>query len=35
MAIALNPNDTQIFFRDVFPKEVRPEDYMFYTDNLE
>lgn len=34
MAIALNPRDTQFFFRDVFPREVRPEDYPFYADNL-
>lgn len=35
MAILLNPKDTQIFFRDVFPKEARPEDYMYYADSLE
>lgn len=35
MAILLNPKDTQIFFRDVFPKDSRPEDYMYYANNLE
>lgn len=34
MAIHLNPKDTQIFFRDIFPKEARPEDYLYYADNL-
>lgn len=35
MAIALNPKDTQIFFRDIFPKEARVEDYLYYADGLE
>ena len=35
MAIALNPKDTQIFFRDIFPKEARVEDYLYYANGLE
>ena len=35
MSIILNPNDTQFFFRDIFPKEARPEDYLFYARDLE
>lgn len=35
MAIHLNPKDTSFFFKDIFPKGARPEDYPFYTDNLE
>ena len=35
MAIVLNPKDTQIFFRDIFPKEARVEDYLYYADGLE
>ena len=34
-AVTLNPKDTQIFFRDIFPNEARPEDYLYYADNLE
>lgn len=32
MAVQLNPHDTQIFFRDVFPLGARPEDYPYYAD---
>lgn len=35
MSIMLNPQDTQFFFRDVFPKGARPEDYPYYADRLE
>ena len=35
MSVAMNPKDTQIFFRDIFPKEARPEDYLYYANNLE
>lgn len=35
MAVVLNPKDTQFFFRDVFPRGARAEDYPFYADNLE
>jgi tetratricopeptide (TPR) repeat protein len=34
MAIVLNPKDTQIFFRDIFPKEARVEDYLYYAEGL-
>lgn len=30
MAVRLNPHDTQIFFRDVFPYGTSPEDYPYY-----
>lgn len=30
MAVQLNPHDTQIFFRDVFPLGAKPEDYPYY-----
>ncbi len=33
MAVELNPHDTQIFFRDVFPLGARPEDYPYYAEN--
>ena len=33
MAVKLNPHDTQILFRDVFPIDARPEDYPYYADN--
>lgn len=33
-AIMLNPKDTQIFFRDIFPNEARPEDYLYYASRL-
>ncbi len=33
MAVQLNPHDTEIFFRDVFPLGARPEDYPYYAEN--
>ena len=35
MSVITNPKDTQIFFRDIFPQAARPEDYMFYANDLE
>ena len=34
MAIAINPKDTQFFFKDVFPVGVQPEEYPYYTNNI-
>ncbi len=33
IAVQLNPHDTQIIFRDVFPLGARPEDYPYYAEN--
>lgn len=35
MAVILNPKDTQIFFRDIFPREARVEDYLYYAERLD
>lgn len=35
MAVHLNPKDTAMLFRDVFPHGANPEDYPYYADGLE
>ena len=33
-AIAINPKDTQFFFKDIFPLGTKPEDYIYYIDKI-
>lgn len=33
MAVRLNPHDTELFFRDVFPVGAKPEDYPYYAEH--
>ncbi len=32
-AVHINPHDTEIIFRDVFPRGTRPEDFPYYAEN--